>query len=155
MTDRNVIVEAVDGFFKSKGLVKHSGSWYRRTVETISVFNLQKSQYGRRYYLNFGIWILSVEDTDFPKPHKCHLVGRIDRLIEDEFESKGFDALLDLEQPVADGERRSELIRILDEQLIPFLDYSGAVEELRGTTGRFIVSASGIRRPVVSLFPRR
>jgi hypothetical protein len=155
MTDRNVIVETIDDLLKSKGLSKHSGSWYRRSAETISVLNLQKSQYSRLYYLNFGIWILSAGDADYPKPNKCHIVGRVSNLLNEKSLSKRLEALLDLEHSMSDQERRSELIEILDVQITSFLKYSSSVADLQVGGGQFIVASSGIRSAVVELFTPR
>ncbi len=54
MSVRNSIQTTFDEFGKTAGGSKKSGSWYRRSPETIVVLNLQKSQYALRYYVNLG-----------------------------------------------------------------------------------------------------
>lgn len=59
MSVRNIIQTTFDEFGKASGGSKKSGSWYRRSPETIFVLNLQKSQYAVRYYVNVALWLLA------------------------------------------------------------------------------------------------
>ena len=49
MSVRDVIQAIFDDFGKSAGASKKSGSWHRRSDETVFVLNLQKSNYATRY----------------------------------------------------------------------------------------------------------
>lgn len=50
MSTRNIIQATFDEFGKSLCGSKKSGSWYVTGPDAIAVLNLQKSQYGPRYY---------------------------------------------------------------------------------------------------------
>ena len=56
MSTRNIIQTTFDEFGKALDGSKKSGSWYITGPDAIAVLNLQKSQYGPRYYLNVGLW---------------------------------------------------------------------------------------------------
>lgn len=40
MSERNAVQQAFDRFGQEAGFEKRSGSWYRRSDEVISIFNL-------------------------------------------------------------------------------------------------------------------
>jgi hypothetical protein len=69
-----------DELAKRAGFTKRSGSWYRRQADTISVLNLQKSQYGPSYYVNLGVWLSPLGDSGSPPPHHCHVQTRLEAL---------------------------------------------------------------------------
>ena len=81
MSERNAIHRVFDEFFRDAGYEKKSGSWYRRGEGVIAVSNLQKSQYGPRYYLNQGFWLCQLGDEHHPKPHKLHVQVRLEGLL--------------------------------------------------------------------------
>ena len=63
--------DLADRGFQKKGLV-----WCRRGDETLFSFELQKSQYGSRYYVNVGVFFLSLGSAEHVPPHRCHFYGR-------------------------------------------------------------------------------
>jgi hypothetical protein len=63
------------------GFKKRGRSWYRVTDETVQVTNLQRSQWGEQYYLNFGILIRALDETRSPRPSQCHFVARLAMLV--------------------------------------------------------------------------
>jgi hypothetical protein len=81
LSERNVVQTSFDEFGKASFGAKKSGSWYRRSDETIVVLNLQKSNYGPSYYVNVAIWLLAAGPADAPKPSHCHVQTRLERLV--------------------------------------------------------------------------
>src|SRR5690349_16163326 len=120
MSTRNIIQTTFDEFGKSLGGSKKSGSWYITGPEAIAVLNLQKSQYGPRYYLNVGLWFLGVGPATNPKPSHCHVQSRLESLVP-AADRQHLEDLLDLDFAVDEQERRAELLAVLTSQLEPLL----------------------------------
>lgn len=67
-----------DNGFKKKGLV-----WCSRSDETVFSFELQTSAHHNRYFVNIGVWLLSLGEASHLPPNRCHVYGRIgDREVE-------------------------------------------------------------------------
>lgn len=133
-----LIQQTFDAYAKRHDFTKKSGSWYLRRPETILVLNLQKSQYASRYYVNVAIWLLPLEEADFPKPWKCHLSTRLDALAEGE--SDQINSLLDLTQPIPDLERSAKLTGVLESILAKVIDLSANLERLRSPEASSLLS---------------
>jgi hypothetical protein len=129
MSERNVIQRAFDEFGRDAGFEKKSGSWYRRGEEVIAVSNLQKSQYGPRYYFNQGFWLRELDDERYPKPNKCHVRMRLEGLLPAAEER--VNELFDLEREMSDEQRMRELRALLDEELLPLIERASTVDGLR------------------------
>jgi hypothetical protein len=127
MGARDDAQQEFDVLGKRLGLVKRSGSWYRTGHEVISVLNLQRSQYGRRYYVNLAFWLTAFGEERFPKEHKCQIRIRLDEVEPDK--KAEIERLLDLEEPLPG--RRDALRQIFDSALMPFLDAGGTLAGLR------------------------
>ncbi len=98
-------------------------SWYRRTGDVVQVVNLQKSQYGNQYYLNYALWLLALGESSFPREEKCHVRFRIEDISTNEDQYK---ELLNLEFEL-DNERRTVLLQnALSSDLLPFIERTGA-----------------------------
>ena len=138
---RNIIQMTFDEFGKVAGGTKKSGSWYWRSAETVFVLNLQKSQYGPQYYVNVGLWLLSLGPAETPKDHQCPIRTRLDNLVPADKEA-GLTTLLDLESPVDDELRREELLALLRSVLLPLLDTTSTLEGLRAAAGQRLVGVS-------------
>jgi Domain of unknown function (DUF4304) len=145
MSERNVIQRAFDEFGRGAGAEKKSGSWYRRSEEVIAVSNLQKSQYGQRYYFNQGFWLRELDDERYPKPNKLHVQMRLEGLLpaaEDRI-----NELLDLEREMTDEQRMRELRVLLDEKLLPLIERASTVGGLRAMLADGTLRRAGIRGP--------
>ena len=142
MSERNVIQRTFDEFGASIEMIKRSGSWYRSSESVITVFNLQKSQYSRKYYINVGFWLLGAAAAQFPKVHTCHVNARLDELLPDE--TKEIEALLDLEYPIGDDLRAERLRALLDARLKPLLDQGGSIDGLKDLNQAGAFRAAGV-----------
>lgn len=60
------------GGFQKKGLV-----WCKRTAETVFSFELQRSAHLDRYFVNVGVWVLSLGEASHLPPNRCHAYGRL------------------------------------------------------------------------------
>ena len=87
--------------FTTKGSTAH-----RQSSDVIQVLDLQRSNYGRQYYINLGIALKSLGATNVLREEHCHIRVRLDSVAD-----AGTDVarLLDLDQPFAVDERISSL----------------------------------------------
>lgn len=142
MSDRNAVQKAFDRFGELPGFEKKSGSWYRRGHEVISVSNLQKSQYGPKYYFNQAFWLRQLGDERFPKDYKCHIVARLGALFPDK--ETRINQLLDLEQHMPDEQRIEELVDLLRTRLLPLIERAGSLAGLRALVDEGVFKAAGV-----------
>ena len=77
MSLRNAVHTVFDQFGADMGMLKHSGSWYGRHPEVTTVLNLQKSQYGPKYFFNVAFWFSAAGQMNYPKEWECHIRTRI------------------------------------------------------------------------------
>ncbi len=150
MSERNVIQTTFDEFGKASAGRKKSGSWYRRSEETVFVLNLQKSNYAARYYINVAVWLLALGATDTPKENKCQVRSRLTQLVPDELESR-VNELLDLDFPMEETARKSELLAVLDQHLQPLMDAGATIKGLRSATGQALIRKSLVTGPAQRL----
>jgi len=73
------ILGIIKNILKKEGYKKKSNSFYKTYNDVIFVINLQKSQWGERFYINIGLWYKKIEaEMEFPKEYQCHLRFRIE-----------------------------------------------------------------------------
>lgn len=149
MSERNIIQQTFDEFGREARFEKKSGSWYGRSEEVIAVSNLQKSQYGSRYFINQGFWLIHVDDERYPKPNKLHIQARLGALLPTK-ESR-IDELLDLEYEMTDDQRRRELQTLLTDELLPLVKRGSTVEGLRAMVADGTFRRAGIGGPAQPL----
>jgi hypothetical protein len=145
MSERNLVQRAFDEFGRAAQFEKKSGSWYGRSDEVIAVSNLQKSQYGPRYYFNQGFFLRQLDEELYPKPNKCHVQLRLDGLIPAAEER--IAELFDLEREMSDDQRMRELRVLLDEELLPVIERGSTVDGLRSMLADGSLAQAGITGP--------
>jgi hypothetical protein len=149
MSERNAVQRAVDDFGRRAGFEKRSGTWYRLTPKVIAAVNLQKSQYGRQYYLNVGFWLRDLGDECFPKIREWHVVARLENLLPGVEPRLG--ELLDLDSALADDQRYQRLVSLLDEDLLQLVEQGGSLVGLRSMQDGGTFKAAAIRGPAHQL----
>src|SRR5215472_12199781 len=104
-------------------------TWSFANEEVVQLVNLQKSQWGNQYYINFAIWLkaLGQPPRDL-KEHQCHIRLRDSDLVEDDTLPK---QALDLENQLDDRTRSEALKSILRGTLNPFALACRTLEGLR------------------------
>jgi hypothetical protein len=138
-----------DRFGAELGMEKHSGSWYSPKQEVRTVLNLQKSQYGPRYYFNVGFYLDVMPDVRYPKEEDCQIRVRLDSLFPDLRED--LNALLDLGTDIDDAHRTSRLTDILISRLRPLLEDASTLNGLRALNAKGVFRWAGIRPPATTL----
>lgn len=76
----DIVKVTFDDFMKASGFVKKGGSWYSTSNDAVIVVELQKSQYGPKYYVNIAWWLRLLGNASAPKEHACHVRTRLARL---------------------------------------------------------------------------
>jgi hypothetical protein len=145
VSERNAVQRAFDEFGRQAGFEKKSGSWYRQSDEVIAAINLQKSQYGPLYYINVGFWLRQLDDERYPKMNQWHVLIRLEDLLPDA--EKRIGELLNLDSPVSDEQRITELVALLDEQLLPVIERGSSMVGLRAMVDDGTFAGAGIRGP--------
>ena len=130
MSEPKILTDAIGKSLKPAGFKRKSDTWFLSTDETISILNLQKSDFGRRYYVNIGVWLKCIGEVDVPKEYKCHIRFRWTSLIPQD--EKQLERLLDLDdESVSDADRQCELCRLLEDYLLPFYSIAKTLDGLR------------------------
>lgn len=114
------------------GLTKRGGAWYLFSDDTILVAELQKSNFGRVYFVNVAVWLRSFGDTQFPKEQACHIRTRLGELVSD---PDRLSELLDAERSGQDSQRAAELNEVLTSTLSWVIEGTASVEALRSDLG--------------------
>lgn len=129
MSRRTVVHDALERFGREAGLEKKASAWYRHTDEVIAVSDLQKSQYGPKYYFNQGFWLRELGDDRYPKGQNCHISLRLETLLAEQRERVA--ELLDLDHEMPEQERIDELVALLNERMLPVIERGGSLAGLK------------------------
>jgi hypothetical protein len=148
LSERDAVQTTLDRFARDAGFTKKSGTWYRRNPDTIALLQLQKSQWGRQYYVNFALWLLALGDADRPKEPQCHIRTRLSRLVPPQDEPR-LEQLLDLDAEAPD--REGELMELLRTRLLPIVEATQTLEQLRTGPGRAVLKAALVTGPAQRL----
>lgn len=130
------------------GYLRSKDTWRRRSPEVVEVVNIQKSQYGHQYYLNYGIWILAVGENKAPRDEDCHIQIRITSAISS---GKELAMLLDLEREMSDGERREGIRRLFLSEFFPWSSGCASIAGLKAMFGSGEFRAAGVRGPAIAI----
>jgi hypothetical protein len=108
---------------------KSGQSWIRSNDETVSLINLQASQWGAVYYVNLGIVIRSLADVRKPKVSDTHISVRLDRLVPDPVE---IARCSDYDCPSVDEDLRMEnLVQMVLDYGVKWLDSLSTIDRIR------------------------
>jgi hypothetical protein len=106
-----------------------ASNWVRENAETIVAINLQRSNYGRLYYVNFKVWLQGFAGRTFVvNDDLLREPGHIFRRAPQEFSTA-----LDLESDLTQQARLASLEELFDRSLVPL----SAVFETREQICRF------------------
>jgi hypothetical protein len=153
MTAPSPIAASMDLYLRTEQQFLRKGStWYRKLDDLIWVVNLQKSQYGRQYYVNIGVWLRELGDLEWPKEQECHVRSRIEALA-DPMDEPRIKERFDLESSLEEPDRTALIIETLSTLLGPVLDRVRSIEDMRGPVGKAFLTRSlvrGVAQPLLS-----
>ena len=134
MTNPNIksIHDAISEACKPAGFSKKGENWYANRIETILIINPQKSNYGQKYYLNLGAYFKMLGTKQAPKESECHLRARISQFVEEEAVEKIFD----FDQPISTLDRHNEIVKLLRDEGLPFLEMCSSLQGVRDAFAR-------------------
>lgn len=113
--------------FSDSGFAKKGQTWFLSGKDAVVVVNLQKSDFADKFYVNIGIWLKALGESEFPKENHCQIQVRLGSLFSEHVSL--IDKACSLE--FADQSDVDELMAILRERLVPFCQLSLTLEGLR------------------------
>jgi hypothetical protein len=131
MVQPNVLSETIGRVLKPAGFKRTASTWFLENAEVFQVVNLQKSSFGRQYYVNVALWLKTLGHVDVPKAHQCQVQCRWGALIP-EPDAKDLATLLDLEDAsVGESERAAKVSHLLEAFVLPFFAGVSTLSGLR------------------------
>jgi len=122
------LIELLNQEFGTVGFTKVKDNWYLAREDCTQVVHLQKSAYGEQYYLNIGVLLKRLDDTQYPDEHKCHIRIRPHMLAA----HQNIPQMIDFEDnSVHPQERMTLLSRVVKEVILPFLDDMADLRSIR------------------------
>jgi len=120
-----------NAILKPLGFNKRARHWVRETAQCFTLVNLQKSQWGDKFYVNLGAFVRQLDpQVTAPLEHHCHYRIRLTELVPD---AAALERGLDLENEVAEEERFEVISSALRDYGVPWLK---SVETLEGMRER-------------------
>jgi hypothetical protein len=113
--------------FAGAGFARKGQSWFLPGKDATVVVNLQKSDFAEKFYVNVGIWLMALGESEFPKENHCQIQVRLGSLFAEHVSL--IDKACTLE--FAEQSDIDELLTILRERLVPFCRLSLTLEGLR------------------------
>jgi hypothetical protein len=126
--DSNDISELLNRALLPQGFQGKNRNWFLHTDECIIVVNLQGSSFGAQFYINIGVFLLGMGNTDFPKERDCHIRTRLETIAS----GTDLSRALDLENTEMSATDRQRIIAdALNHTAAPFI---GQMKDLRSVT---------------------
>lgn len=114
---------------RPKRFRKKQQNWYFDTDDCVEMINLQKDDFGGRFYINLGIMVKYLDQTPEPKEYKCHVRIRLDRLVDDR---ERLMKALNLEDiSITSDERFAAISEAINNHALPFLNSMGTVDGVK------------------------
>lgn len=134
MKIQNPLKQALSLTLEPVGFVRNGQAWYRNLGGIIQLVDLQKSNHSKKYYLNLAGFVPDIgplpvngkgDELPFPKEHRCHIRIRAEQVFQNPVQKVAFEHLLDLEHAIPDAEREAQLVKFMQEVILPFLEEWG------------------------------
>jgi hypothetical protein len=119
---------------KPLGFKRRGSAWVRECPDVTQVVDLQKSNFGGRYYVNLG---LALSTLGVPQPLReelCHVRVRAEALFRD---TEALGKLLDSDEPIPPESRIARLHEEVSPVLERFIEMSCHLDGLRS---RYVTS---------------
>lgn len=122
--------EVLDSVLAPAGLRRRKDTWYRTNEDTITLINLQKSQWGGQYYVNLAVYLRDLGKVSSPTEHQAHIRVRLTSIAGRD--TSAIEEALDLERAsVSTEQRKAVLSRALALIALPFLAERSTLPRLR------------------------
>lgn len=110
--EKQDLIKLLNELFIPLGFKKKGNNWVSNGETVNKIVNLQKSQYGNSFYINYGYILKSLP----LKGWTSHVEDRLGS--DDKVKNRRIMDLLDLENAIAPSERLPELKERINEQII-------------------------------------
>jgi hypothetical protein len=128
---------------KPAGFTEVGALWVRTCPEVTQVVGLQKSNFGRQYYINVGIAIRALGIPEPIKEELCHIRIRVEALLD---AASPVSQLLDMDQPLNPEAREERLDLTVSPAIGGFLASSRDIDGLKRLMSSGILSGAFVHR---------
>jgi hypothetical protein len=133
------VFAALDAVLRSAGFDRSGRTWWRQSVETIHVVDLQATASERQMFLSAGVYFRVLGRTTLPREHECHV-----RIGAEEIATRPLvlKRALDFDNSDLPLERRvGTVLAVLERRILPWLDGHATVTRARAALRRGAVPA--------------
>ncbi len=109
--EKKELINIISNVLSPIGFKRKGNSWVFNNSSINKIVNLQKSQFGNYYYINYGYILNAIPLSDM-----MHIYNRVTSLDIDEREK--INLLLNLESNISDEEREDRLKKVLQKELV-------------------------------------
>jgi hypothetical protein len=115
-------IEKMNFLLKEKSFIKKNLNWVKDAGEVYLIINIQKSQWSKKIYLNWGIFIKQLIKHVPSSSIGSHLGGRLDYLVDSK--------ILDFENEIPMEKRFEELEKLIKSNPYDLFGIQGTKNEL-------------------------
>jgi Domain of unknown function (DUF4304) len=135
--EKKDLINLLDEIFIPLGFKRKGNNWVNNGEELSKIINLQKSNYGNSFYINYGFIIRGLELTTV-----THVEDRL--ASKDKEEQKRITELLHLESEIAPGKRLEELKKLISSNVVPKIQQVNTENDLLNEI---------MKRPTLNVIP--
>lgn len=149
MIDKAFFKKSFGNALREHGFRKKGQTWYLHGPDCVVVLNLQKDDFSDLYFVNFGIWLSSLGDAQYPPESHCHVGSRLEELFPSHREM-----ILDGCTMSSDPSALEPFIALLHSDVVPLCKRCLTLEGLKEEIAAGRVSPYGVVRvalPVLGL----
>lgn len=139
------LVEIINSVVSERGFRKKGQSWYLKVNDVLQIVNLQKSQYGNQFYINFGVFLGKAEIEDKVKSNACHVQFRFNS-VASVSENEKASLALDLDSSMSFEDRLQIISVLIEKSLALFSEFNskaGLREKLKEEKNRSVLVLPG------------
>jgi hypothetical protein len=122
--EKKELLNFLDRILIPNGFKRKGNNWVINGEEACKIINLQKSQYGNVYYLNYDYIITSLPLNGW-KTHVNHRLGSKEKDVQNRITE-----LLNLENDIEPIDRFSELGRLINEKIVSEMQSVSTEEDI-------------------------
>ncbi len=133
MSQPKLLIDVLRRELKLAGFEQKADTWYSEKEDVIQIVNVQKSNYGRKYYINIALWLKARGRLPAGKTQEYlwHVRSRWEQIIP-RADCNRLERLLDLEDTSIDDENRAaEISRYVRDFILPFFERTKSLGALR------------------------
>lgn len=126
-----ILARLINDSLRKHGFKKKGSTWHLESPECISVLNVQRSQWGDKYYINLGVLVKQLDNIPSPKEYQCHFRDRLSHIVGN---SAKMELEPDFEDPSSTEEQKAQTVReAIETHAIPLLLSLQTLEGIKRT----------------------